>query len=163
MSSEKDNKTMYVKNIVDYGDYKANKEESIENQRFPNSESIYDSSDSDSSSIEERIVKILKGELDFDEEGGFVDSKGTGDCDNLMGNMDDSDLLEGLNCSLDDVFEPCNIEEDSMGINIDSLEDYFNPAFETHPEELSILSFFDDFVLVEMGFNDMINELYFEE
>ena len=80
-----------------------------------------------------------------------------------MGNMDDSDLLEGLNCSLDDVFEPCNIEEDSMGINIDSLEDYFNPAFETHPEELSILSFFDDFVLVEMGFNDMINELYFEE
>ena len=171
MTFEKDKETIYVKNIVDYSGYKQNHWSSNAEKRVFDIDSISSNndfkslqidSDSRSSSVDEKIINILNFQ---DELIGIESSDDASAMDNEDGDggddLDGTDFDEELEfiCSLG--ISPNKGEP--TGIDKDSFDDYFNPAFQNDPDELAFLSFFDDFVLVEMGFDDMIREVYFEE
>lgn len=155
MTFGNDKENIFVKNVVDYGDLSKSDRSSNIGKFFPNPQSPKSDSDSVSSSIDEKIINILTFKDERDSNGSNDD----GTSDDSVDDMDYSLFDEELEyiCSLG--FNP--FEE--MGINRDSLEDYFNPYLENHPEEIAFLSVFEDFTLVQMSFSDMIKEVYFEE
>ncbi|MBR5503876.1 MAG: hypothetical protein IKV87_05495 [Methanobrevibacter sp.] len=169
MTFEKNNEKMYVKNAVDYVDLNSREKSSNQTTGISSLKSSNSSSDSDLSSIDKKIIDILN--FCDDQEGDSSDSndfdlEGVG-C-NIVDNLDNADLdNDGLDEELDLLCSlgicPFEEENDSTGIDKDSFADYFNPAFENHPDELAMLSFFNDFVLVELSFDDLIREVYFEE
>jgi len=161
MKFEKDKETIYVKNIVDYSDYKPNHVSSNIDKMGSGFNSINPDSFSDLSSIDEKILNILNFE---DELNGLEDDSGDGNSNediDSIDDLDDADLDDELEfiCSLG-----INPKDDNiLGIENDSLADYYNPVFLDSDDELEFLSLFDDFVLVEMGFDDMVREVYFED
>ena len=177
MNFEKNKENIYVKNAVDYEYLNSRNKDSRQADSVSNSEAIESSSDYNLSSIDKKIMNILNF-CDDDVEGNSsesCDSNMDGTGGNPVDCLDDADLDDELEliCSLGlNPFEGGgeNLGLDSfgegneaIGIDNDSFADYFNPSFENHPDEVAMLSFFNDFVLVEMSFDDLIREVYFEE
>ena len=159
MTTRKDQEIILVKNVIDYGDLNENGRSSNLVKCFPNYESSKSGSLYDSASIDEKIIDILN----FKDEGDSIGSIGDGNTGDFVDSLDDADFDEELEfiCSLGlDDSEGCSLDNDKNG---SSFEDYFNPYFENHPDELAMLSFYENFVLLELGFDEIINEVYFEE
>ena len=77
------------------------------------------------------------------------------ECDSELSSTSDClDLLDDFGDELED-FNDKDI--------LDSFEEFITPFMEENPDELAMLGFFNDFRLVEMGMEDFIREVYFEE
>ena len=158
MNAQKNPEIILVKNVIDYGDLNEKNISSNLLKSFPNYRSSKSCLENDSSSLDEKIIDILNFKDENDSVGSFVNENN----DDLADALDDGfdEELEFI-CSLG--LETSESPWASTGIDRDSLENYFNPYFESHPDELAMLSFYDDFVLLELGLDDMIKEVYFEE
>lgn len=160
MAFKKDKETIYVKNIVDYSDYNPNQVSSNIDKRSSGFSSLKRNSSSDLSAIDEKILNILNFEDELDDLESDSGGRNINEDLDSLDDLDSADFDDEAEfiCSLG-----LNAQEDKIsGIDKESLEDYYNPAL-LDSDELEFLSLFDDFILVEMGFDDMLREVYFED